>query len=416
VNDTLARLRQDIIRVEATLHSHRDTQGASADLLADEDRIARNLRDLVRVAESFHSSASTIAAEGSVWGGSVIGDPMDSERFQNIQDWIPPPTVEEEDVDEEMPVPRNSKSAVQESPSETRTTSGSPSRSADTNPQAASDSESDFERDLLRNIEHLAFTSLDQRDYRRAGEFFKELRPQVVDAQNRLKMDLCHAYCCCNQGQWDEAQEIILPMATERGQSEIMIFHALHTIALYHYQTGRLDDAEKHCKRASLGKRRILGRKDESYYESLDILAQIHHDKGEVARAEGYRRFLPPNKPPRILQPLNYMEKSMLSYVDHCIPEDSSERRDGEESTTNGPGTNKSKLSKKNAAQTPVEEAPSKPVWEDAWLRKAVAPEEVQELLKGCTSELKSRGKTKCQVVAFMVTSKAVDTHHCYTG
>ncbi|KAL8716991.1 MAG: hypothetical protein Q9225_005727 [Loekoesia sp. 1 TL-2023] len=35
---------------------------------------------------------------------------------------------------------------------------------------------------------------------------------------------------------------------------------------------------------------------------------------------------------------------------------------------------------------------PPKPRWADAWLRKEVEPEEVQELLRGCTNELKARG------------------------
>ena len=35
---------------------------------------------------------------------------------------------------------------------------------------------------------------------------------------------------------------------------------------------------------------------------------------------------------------------------------------------------------------------PPKPLWEgDAWTRKEVAPEEIQELLRGCTNELKSK-------------------------
>jgi hypothetical protein len=35
---------------------------------------------------------------------------------------------------------------------------------------------------------------------------------------------------------------------------------------------------------------------------------------------------------------------------------------------------------------------PVKPPWNDAWLRTRVDPEEVVELLRGCTQELKSRG------------------------
>lgn len=37
---------------------------------------------------------------------------------------------------------------------------------------------------------------------------------------------------------------------------------------------------------------------------------------------------------------------------------------------------------------------PPKPSGEDAWLRKEVEPEEVQELLRGCVHEVKSRGMT----------------------
>lgn len=35
--------------------------------------------------------------------------------------------------------------------------------------------------------------------------------------------------------------------------------------------------------------------------------------------------------------------------------------------------------------------------WEDAWTRKTVEPEEVQELVRGCTVELKSRGMEQVQ-------------------
>lgn len=47
--------------------------------------------------------------------------------------------------------------------------------------------------------------------------------------------------------------------------------------------------------------------------------------------------------------------------------------------------------SKKGQAQNTASEAPPKPRWEDAWTRTSVEPEEVQELLRGCTLELKSR-------------------------
>lgn len=52
------------------------------------------------------------------------------------------------------------------------------------------------------------------------------------------------------------------------------------------------------------------------------------------------------------------------------------------------------KSKKKNAhSNGSIPAPPAKPLWEDAWARKDVEPEEIQELLRGCTHELKSRGK-----------------------
>lgn len=54
-----------------------------------------------------------------------------------------------------------------------------------------------------------------------------------------------------------------------------------------------------------------------------------------------------------------------------------------------GPTTlTKSKKGQQAASQV----LPAKPKWSDAWTRTSVEAEEVQELLKGCTIELKSRG------------------------
>jgi hypothetical protein len=55
-------------------------------------------------------------------------------------------------------------------------------------------------------------------------------------------------------------------------------------------------------------------------------------------------------------------------------------------------GPSKISKSKKGAAQAAPNLPPPKPRWEDAWTRNSVEPEEVQELLRGCTLELKSRG------------------------
>ena len=58
-------------------------------------------------------------------------------------------------------------------------------------------------------------------------------------------------------------------------------------------------------------------------------------------------------------------------------------------------GTPTPKTKKKNVyTNGAVPAPPPKPHWDDAWTRKEVEPEEIQELLRGCTNELKSRGET----------------------
>lgn len=53
-------------------------------------------------------------------------------------------------------------------------------------------------------------------------------------------------------------------------------------------------------------------------------------------------------------------------------------------------GVSKSKKHLKENGAVP--NPPPKQRWDDAWARKDVEPEEIQELLRGCTHELKSRG------------------------
>lgn len=48
---------------------------------------------------------------------------------------------------------------------------------------------------------------------------------------------------------------------------------------------------------------------------------------------------------------------------------------------------------KKLAANDGLDSKPQQPQWTDAFTRVTVEPEEVHELMRGCTEELKSRGK-----------------------
>lgn len=55
-------------------------------------------------------------------------------------------------------------------------------------------------------------------------------------------------------------------------------------------------------------------------------------------------------------------------------------------------GPNKIKSKKHANLDQLATQEPQKPRWEDAWTRNTVEPEEVQDLIRRCTEELKARG------------------------
>src|SRR6266487_2420560 len=95
MNSQLVGLRGQIERVGYALHRRAGSQASpSATAREEDDRIFRNLKQCVHVAESFHSNASSYA--GTVYGGSVFGEPLAIDQWNSISDWIPEPPVRAE--------------------------------------------------------------------------------------------------------------------------------------------------------------------------------------------------------------------------------------------------------------------------------------------------------------------------------
>ncbi|KAF7131462.1 hypothetical protein CNMCM5793_004687 [Aspergillus hiratsukae] len=69
----------------------------------------------------------------------------------------------------------------------------------------------------------------------------------------------------------------------------------------------------------------------------------------------------------------------------------------------------------KKSTKTPVvaNTGPAKPTWTDAWQRTEVAPEEVQDLLRGCTQELKARAlQSPFLLLPFRPTTESSDARY----
>jgi tetratricopeptide (TPR) repeat protein len=291
VFNVLYGLKSQIGRVEIALQQgtrpSSGPTGSSQD--ADGNQVTRNLRQWVRVAEAFHSNASAITREGprsTVWGGSVLGDPLTKEQFSNIETWIPPPN--------------NSQ--------------GGTTSSTVVDPSYHSDSDDDIDKALLKRLRELAVESRQQGDYVKAENFYRKVinRSKAgesnYDPQDLVQDRINLAYACLHQKKWADAEAIILPIAMERKLADIAVYVGLHALALAHLHGSDFEKADQCCKRALWGKRKTLGKENSSSWETLALLSRICEARGETEEAEAHRTFIPASYQPVLhLDPLVYL-------------------------------------------------------------------------------------------------------------
>ena len=301
MSHVLVGLKTQIGRVETALHDQLRSGNAAPELAEDSDRMTRNLRTLIREAESLHSSASTIVGDtrSTVWGGSVLGDPLSEERYSSIRNWIPPPAIEEE---ESVDANERSSSAFLDS---------APRKEQTSDPE--SDADSDIERHLAKRYRDIALSSLIEKDYPRAESFYRKVieisSDSDVPTDKVQDLNIMLAFSCGLQGRWEESETTFPPIAFARGIPDIRPFHGIYALSMVHFNNGDYDTATKYCKRAVGGYRRLLGKSDPRYFEAMHVLALIYESKGDPVAAEGCRTFLPAqNLPPVALSPQIFLE------------------------------------------------------------------------------------------------------------
>lgn len=287
--------------MESALQSRDDS--LSPDEQQEENRIDRNLKQLVRAAKSLHSDANTVIITGagsSVWGGSIMGEPLSQDIFNQIEAWIPPPSHKEPERQDGL------------SP---RPTSPSPAIWPD-----SSDSESDIEKDIMKKFEELAAAKFATKDYEKAATLLRKLVDYSFrDGKSQeeiTKIEIKLACVYSLQSKWQEAEAITVRATGSAGNDEVdkVLFHVLHALALLYLQENNFELARKHCKGAIKGKRKLLGRTHASSYESIALLACIYDATGDSAEAEGCRSLLPDDYSKDVdLQPVSYMSVNVPS-------------------------------------------------------------------------------------------------------
>ncbi|KAK2813712.1 hypothetical protein FQN50_000110 [Emmonsiellopsis sp. PD_5] len=312
----LQDLKSQIDRVEITIQNQKSVTNSSV----NNDRICGTLQQLVSVAETFRSTASTVAGGSTIWGGSVMGDTLGHEQYQNIENWIPEPTTEEStcNVDNSDHIPEGTRATPPPlgiCPNPTKFSTSTPAENQPISDVSGPGSDSDIETDLKKKFEQLALKKMEQRDYAKAEMFLRKLiederNGKVGEEHSSIKLKI--AATCCFQGRWREAETLVISLAMGKEQIDVTAFHMLHTLAVYAIQQRRekLGEATEWCKRALLGKRKLLGKSHPSYHESMAFLAYIYDLQGNFIESEACRGLVPPTTTFE-LDPLSYLFKSM---------------------------------------------------------------------------------------------------------
>ena len=107
------------------------------------------------------------------------------------------------------------------------------------------------------------------------------------------------ATCFYHSPNPNEAEVRLLAITQEKlhenvtDEGAIRRCQASHLLAAILYRQGRYSHAESFCRKAIIGRRRLLGKNHISYYESLSLLSQIFEADGQQEDAETYWTMIP---------------------------------------------------------------------------------------------------------------------------
>jgi hypothetical protein len=315
ISHQLADLKDQITLTSSlVLQQQQSGLTSNSDLAQDASRITSYLNKLTHAAQSLHSSASTVI-EGdrtTVWGGSILGEQLSTEQYQDIRNWIPPP------IEEPLKGIRHHADGINSTltlPTEQPVDSGPNSDSYTT--RVDSDSDSDPEDGLVAMFEQRGLALLRGDEFVDAEKYLS----QAINLRNRtssrskisiehLQANLAIAYCY--QAKWDEADRLLYPLSDSRNKLELLALHCLHAVSVSNYHLrGDLDIADRTCRKALTGKKKLLGKTHSSYYETVKLLGEICVAKGNTLEAEGWWQFLPEDwhKKYPAISALDYLEK-----------------------------------------------------------------------------------------------------------
>jgi hypothetical protein len=273
--------------------------GSEADLKAKSLGVEPEyMKGLQKSAQRVISSATTVSANSET-AGSVWGDVMDDEKRYKTLSWIPEPAIHEELDGPSTAPPMSDDYALSH-------TTALTDYSASNAGEEESDSDGDFESEVVdtyftrgtKKFNESKFSeaqSILQRGLQLAEKLpLKRKQPkQIAEAK------LMFATCLYHSPNPNEAEAKLFAITQEKihesvtDEGAVRRCQASHLLAGVLYRQGKYAPAKSFCRKALIGRRRVLGKTHISHYESLSLLAQIFEAEGQHVDAETYWAMIP---------------------------------------------------------------------------------------------------------------------------
>jgi ankyrin repeat protein len=247
--------------------------------------VMANLETCVISAGKIVSTASTLLTTSSRGGGSIcgsdFGDVLTHDRRRYVESWIPGRDTE-----------------LYSSGSNTLAQSDEQAM-ADAPGLDEDDSDSDVESDVIKSLQRTGRQRFEAAEYSEAEGFLQKSihlleTKKGLNFEGRDEMFEMLVTSFLNQRKWSEAETALLHFIKGRPEREAKMLSSLHILAEVYLEKLELDNAEKYCQRAVKGRKKVLGRGNPLFLESVDLLIEIYERKGDVVAARGYTAtFLP---------------------------------------------------------------------------------------------------------------------------
>ncbi|MCJ1402808.1 hypothetical protein MMC11_006029 [Xylographa trunciseda] len=274
--------------------------------VCDTDQLKRSARRIISSASSVYS-ASIAGSEFEFPIGSEYGEPLSHANMSRIHHWIPMAVTEEEAL--QIPsMPSITQSQTELSVfSDTRlsgpTEITTPSIHTDESVIAWSDSESEFEFEIIEKLLTKADDKYTQEEFTEAETSFRKALKRV-DRLPMAKRNLPKfknsqmklAIACYKQDKLLESKALFADLTRDQAGTNsdaVRILQASHFLAQILLRGRKFMEAETYCRKAMLGRRRIHGKDDLSYSESIALLSIIYKTKGDTEEAAIYEDMVP---------------------------------------------------------------------------------------------------------------------------